>query len=72
MTRKFIASVCMLRALLLCTDASAVQTVTRVFKDLGVEVETSTNLEAAIDQITAHKFDAIMVDDPGGRILARP
>jgi len=53
----------MLRALLLCTDASAVQTVTRVFKDLGVEVETSTNLEAAIDQITAHKFDAIMVDD---------
>ncbi len=53
----------MLRAMLLCADASAVQTVTRVFKDLGVEVETSSNLEAAIDQITAHKFDAIMVDD---------
>jgi|HubBroStandDraft_6_1064221.scaffolds.fasta_scaffold33008_2 CheY-like chemotaxis protein len=53
----------MLRAMLLCTDASAVQVVTRVFKDLGVEVETSANLEAAIDQITAHKFDAIMVDD---------
>jgi CheY-like chemotaxis protein len=53
----------MLRAMLLCTDASAVQTVTRVFKDLGVEVETSPNLAAAIDQITAHKFDAIIVDD---------
>lgn len=49
--------------MLLCTDAPAVQTVTRVFKDLGVEVETSATLEAAIDQITAHKFDAIMVDD---------
>ncbi len=54
---------CMLRAMLLCTDAPAVQTVTRVFKDLGVEVETSTTLEGAIDQITAHKFDAIMVDE---------
>jgi ActR/RegA family two-component response regulator len=53
----------MLRAILLCTDAPAVQTVTRVFKDLGVEVETITTLEAAIDQITAHPYDAIMVDD---------
>jgi hypothetical protein len=49
--------------MLLCTNRSAVQTVTRVFKDLEVEVETSANLAAAIDQITAHKFDAIMVDD---------
>jgi CheY-like chemotaxis protein len=63
MTLKFIASVCMLRALLLCTDSSAIQSVTRVFKDLGVEVETCPNLAAAIDEITAHKFDAIMVDD---------
>jgi CheY-like chemotaxis protein len=63
MTPKFIASICMLRAMLLCADASAVQTVTRVFKDLGVEVETTASLAAAIDQITTHKFDAIMVDD---------
>jgi len=59
------------QALLLARMLRQFRTVTRVFKDLGVEVETSTNLEAAIDQITAHKFDAIMVDD-SGRILARP
>jgi c-di-GMP-binding flagellar brake protein YcgR len=53
----------MLRAMLLCTDGSAIQTVTRVFRDLEVEVETSTNLAAAIEQITAHAFDAILVDD---------
>jgi CheY-like chemotaxis protein len=53
----------MLRAMLLCTESSSVQTVTRVFKDLGVEVETTTNFSDAIDQIAAHKFDAIMVDD---------
>jgi hypothetical protein len=63
MTLQFITSLSMLRAMLLCTNRSAVQTVTRVFKDLEVEVETSTNFSDAIDEIAAHKFDAIMVDD---------
>jgi AmiR/NasT family two-component response regulator len=63
MTLKFITSLGMLRAMLLCTDRSEVQTVTRVFKDLEVEVETTTNFSDAIDEIAAHKFDAILVDD---------
>ena len=63
MTPEYIASVRMLRAMLLCADSLAVQTVTRVFRDLGVEVETSAGLGPAIEQITTHKFDAILVDD---------
>ncbi|MFI5069829.1 MAG: PilZ domain-containing protein [Terriglobales bacterium] len=50
-------------ALLLCGDETITRTVTRVFKDLGVEVEVFDDQKAAARKLGAKKFDAIVADD---------
>jgi CheY-like chemotaxis protein len=53
----------MLRTLLLCEDDASVRIVTRVFKDLGVDVEHCLHPLGAGKAIKTERFDAIMVDD---------
>jgi PilZ domain len=53
----------MLSALLLCGEDATVRTVTRVFKDLGVDVDACVDQKNAIRKMTAKKFDAIVADD---------
>jgi PilZ domain-containing protein len=53
----------MLRALLLCEDDASVRIVTRVFKDLGVEVEHHLHPLGAGKALESDRFDAIVVDD---------
>ena len=53
----------MLSALLLCGEDATVRTVTRVFKDLGVDVDACVDQKNAIRKMTAKKFDAIIADD---------
>ncbi|MGH9511556.1 MAG: PilZ domain-containing protein [Terriglobales bacterium] len=53
----------MLAAMLFCGEEAIIRTVTRVFKDLGVEVVVCTDHEAAIGRLGAKKFDAIVADD---------
>jgi hypothetical protein len=53
----------MLRTLLLCEDDASVRIVTRVFKDLGVDVEHCLHPLGAGKAIKTDRFDAIMVDD---------
>jgi len=53
----------MLVALLLCSEETIIRTVTRVFKDLGVEVEICAEHQAAARKLEAKKFDAIVADD---------
>jgi DNA-binding NtrC family response regulator len=53
----------MLRALLLCEDDSSVRIVTRIFKDLGVDVEHCLHSLGAGKALTSDRFDAIAVDD---------
>lgn len=50
-------------ALLLCREETIIRTVTRVFKDLGVEVEVFDDHEVAARKLGAKKFDAIVADD---------
>lgn len=50
-------------ALLLCGQEAIIRTVTRVFKDLGVEVEISDDHQVATRKLAATKFDAIVADD---------
>jgi DNA-binding response OmpR family regulator len=61
----------MLRTLLLCEDDASVRIVTRVFKDLGVDVEHCLHPLGAEKAIKTERFDAIMVDDavPGARVV---
>jgi CheY-like chemotaxis protein len=61
----------MLRTLLLCEDDAAVRIVTRIFKDLGVDVEHCLHPLGAGKAIKTERFDAIMVDDsvPGARVV---
>src|SRR5262249_28141672 len=56
----------MLRTLLLCQDDRVVRTMTRVFKDLSVDVEPCLEQSAAINKVTAKRFDAIVADDQVG------
>jgi CheY-like chemotaxis protein len=53
----------MLVALLLCSEETIIRTVTRVFKDLGVDVEICADHQAAARKLEAKKFDAIVADD---------
>jgi len=53
----------MLVALLLCGEGATIRIVTRVFKDLGVEVEATTDPHAASRKLSTQKFDAIVADD---------
>jgi len=50
-------------ALLLCDQETIIRTVTRVFKDLGVEVEVFDDHQVAARKLAARKFDAIVADD---------
>ncbi len=50
-------------ALLLCKEATIIRTITRVFKDLGVEVEVCADHQIAARKLGANKFDAIVADD---------
>jgi hypothetical protein len=53
----------MLSALLLCGEDTTVRTVTRVFKDLGVDVDPCVDHKTAVRKLTAKRFDAIVADD---------
>jgi len=53
----------MLAALLLCNEETIIRTVTRVFKDLGVEVDATTDPQIATRKLAIKKFDAIVADD---------
>jgi CheY-like chemotaxis protein len=53
----------MLKALLLCEDEASVRTVTRSFKELGVEVDTCSTLAMATSALGRERFDAILADD---------
>ncbi len=53
-------------ALLLCGQETIIRTVTRVFKDLGVEVEIFDDHQVAARKLAAKKFDAIVADDEVG------
>jgi CheY-like chemotaxis protein len=53
----------MLSALVLCGEETIIRTVTRVFKDLGVEVEVCADHQIATRKLEAKKFDAIVADD---------
>jgi DNA-binding response OmpR family regulator len=61
----------MMRTLLLCEDDASVRIVTRVFKDLGVDVEHCLHPLGAGRAIKTERFEAIMVDDgvPGARAI---
>ena len=53
----------MLQALLLCEEGITIRTVTRVFKDFGVDLDVCSNHEVAARKLQARKFDAIVADD---------
>ena len=53
----------MLSALLLCEEEATVRIVTRVFKDLGVDVEICLDEKTALRKLNAKKFDALIADD---------
>lgn len=53
----------MLSALLFCEEEAAVRTVTRVFKDLGVDVDPCVDHKVALRKLAAKKIDAIVADD---------
>jgi len=51
-----------LTSLLVCADAEAVQVLTRVLEDLGIEVESCSGLETARVRIGEEAFSAVIVD----------
>lgn len=53
----------MLCSLLITSDANAVRVVGRVFKDLEVECEHSTDSKAALGVIAKRRYDAVVIDD---------
>jgi CheY-like chemotaxis protein len=53
----------MLRSLLLSNDQSTVRVVSRVFKDLEVDLDHCAETVAALSQAIEHHYDAIIVDD---------
>jgi CheY-like chemotaxis protein len=50
------------RALLFCADEKASRSVTQVFKELDFYVESSNEPFDAVKRLTAHHFDALVVD----------
>jgi TonB family protein len=50
------------RALLFCADEKASRAVTQVFKELDFYVESSNEPFDAVKRLTAHHFDALVVD----------
>jgi TonB family protein len=50
------------RALLFCADEKAARAVTQVFKELDFYVESSNEPFDAVKRLTAHHFDALVVD----------
>jgi ActR/RegA family two-component response regulator len=59
----FLACPNMLIALLLCQEDTTIRFITRVFKDLGVDVEACCDQRAATRKLGTKKFDAIVADD---------
>jgi len=51
-----------LTSLLVCADAEAVQVLTRVIQDLGMEVDSCRDPHSAQNLLRARAFDAIIVD----------
>ena len=60
-----------LRSLLLCRQSTAVQSITRGFRELGIEVESISEPEAALHRLKDQRFEAVVVDaeDRGGALL---
>jgi CheY-like chemotaxis protein len=52
----------MLRSLLLSNDQSTVRVVSRVFKDLEVDLDHCAETVAALSQAIEHHYDAIVID----------
>ena len=51
-----------LTSLVVCADASAVQVLSRILFELGIEVEPSKDASAALARVNAQAFDAVLVD----------
>ena len=51
-----------LTSLLVCADASAVQVLSLILSELGIQVEQSNDLSAALARLHAQTFDAVLVD----------
>jgi CheY-like chemotaxis protein len=51
-----------LTSLLVCADAEAIQVLSRIFHDLGIEVETCGDPHTAKARIEERRFDAMVVD----------
>ena len=51
-----------LTSLLVCSDAKAVQVLTRILADLGIQVEQDSDLSAALAAASTRCFDALLVD----------
>ena len=51
-----------LTSLLVCVDTKAVQVLTRILIDLGIQVEQAGDLSAALSAATTRPFDALLVD----------
>ena len=62
---------CVMRSLLLSDDQSAVRVLTRLLRDLDIEVEHYSDSHAAVQRLDQGTFDAIIVDgdDPQGAAL---
>ena len=53
----------MLHSLLLSSDRDTVRVVTRVFKDLEVDIDHCEETFSALSQAIEHHYDAIIIDD---------
>ncbi|MBV9342954.1 MAG: PilZ domain-containing protein [Acidobacteria bacterium] len=53
----------MLRSILLSRDESTVRIITRAFKDLEVEAHHCPDASRALSEVSANRYDAIVVDD---------
>jgi len=60
-----------LQSLLLCSDDSVVRVLRRVLTDLEIGVEHCTDLDSAIQKLTRHRFEAVIVDCTTQEIAAK-
>ena len=51
-----------LTSLLVCSDAQAVQVLSRILQDMGISVETCSDLRMARARLDDRRFDALLVD----------
>ncbi len=51
-----------LTSLVVCADAPAVRVLSRILSELGIQVEQSRDLSAALTRMQAQAFDAVLVD----------